>query len=84
MRLRSRPGAIIRGKVLGEAKVTQCIHPEVVGIASHFGSWAKGKPVAKGKGTNFYSLVPFNIDPVSTGVDACIKVKVSKVTNNDM
>ena len=70
------------GKVKGEAKLTECIHPEVVGIAGVFGSWAKGKPVAKGKGVHFNSLLPISrerIDPVSSGVDSCIRVKVSPV-----
>ena len=69
------------GKVKGEAKLTECIHPQVVGIAGVFGSWAKGKPVAKGKGVHFNSLLPMSlerIDPVSTGVDSCIRVKVSR------
>jgi anaerobic selenocysteine-containing dehydrogenase len=71
----------IAGKVKGEAKVTECIHPEVIGIAGVFGSWAKGKPVAKGKGVHFNSLLPISlerIDPVSSGVDSCIRVKVSR------
>ncbi len=69
------------GKVKGEAKLTECVHPEVVGIAGVFGSWAKGKPVAKGKGVHFNTLLPISlerIDPVSTGVDSCIRVKVSR------
>jgi len=66
------------GKVTGMAKVTECIHPEVIGISSHFGSYAKGKPVAFGKGANFNKLVPYDRDPVSTGVDACVTVKVYK------
>jgi molybdopterin-containing oxidoreductase family molybdopterin binding subunit len=69
------------GKVKGEAKLTECIHPQVVGIAGVFGSWATGKPVAKGKGVHFNSLLPLSldrIDPVSTGVDSCIRVKVSR------
>ena len=68
------------GKVKGEAKLTECIHPEVVGIAGVFGSWAAGKPVAKGKGVHFNSLLPLSkerIDPISTGVDSCVRVKVS-------
>ena len=68
------------GKVRGQAKITECIHPEVLGIAGVFGSWAKGKPVAKGKGVHFNSLLPISldrIDPISTGVDSCIRVKVS-------
>ncbi|MFC1814619.1 molybdopterin dinucleotide binding domain-containing protein, partial [Thermodesulfobacteriota bacterium] len=66
------------GKVTGIAKVTECIHPEVVGISSHFGTYAKGKPVAYGKGANLNKLLPFDIDPVSTGIDACVGVKVYK------
>lgn len=69
------------GKVKGVAKVTECIHPEVIGIAGVFGSWARGKPVAKGKGTHFNSLLPLNmdrVDPISSGVDSCIRVKVSR------
>ncbi len=67
------------GKVTGIAKVTECIHPEVIGISSHFGSYAPGKPIARGKGANFNKLVPYDRDPVSTGVDACVKVKVYRV-----
>jgi molybdopterin-containing oxidoreductase family molybdopterin binding subunit len=69
------------GKVKGVAKVTECIHPEVIGIAGVFGSWARGKPVAKGKGVHFNSLLPLNmdrVDPISSGVDSCIRVKVSR------
>lgn len=72
----------VAGKVKGETKLTECIHPEVVGIAGVFGSWAKGKPIARGKGAHFNSLLPISvdrIDPVSTGVDSCIRVKVSRV-----
>ncbi len=71
------------GRVKGLAKLTECIHPEVVGIAGMFGSWAKGKPVARGKGVHFNSLLPMSldrIDPISTGVDSCIRVKVAKVS----
>jgi molybdopterin-containing oxidoreductase family molybdopterin binding subunit len=71
----------VAGKVKGQAKVTECIHPEVVGIAGVFGSWARGKPVAKGKGVHFNTLLPISverIDPISSGVDSCIRVKVSR------
>ncbi len=69
----------VAGKVKGQAKLTECIHPEVLGIAAVFGSWAKGKPVGRGKGPHFNSLVPFSldrIDPISNGLDACVKVKI--------
>jgi anaerobic selenocysteine-containing dehydrogenase len=67
------------GKVTGIAKVTECIHPEAVGISSHFGTLAKGMPIARGKGANLNRLLPLDMDPVSTGVDSCVKVKVYKV-----
>ncbi|MDP2646251.1 MAG: molybdopterin-dependent oxidoreductase [Desulfobacterales bacterium] len=66
------------GEVSGEVKVTECIHPGTVGMSSHFGSLAKGKPIACGKGANLHSLLPYKMDPVSTGMDACVKVKVRK------
>jgi anaerobic selenocysteine-containing dehydrogenase len=66
------------GKVIGTAKVTECIHQDAIGISSHFGTLSKGKPVAYGKGTNFNRLVPYRTDPVSTGIDACVRVKVYK------
>ncbi|WP_300458195.1 molybdopterin-dependent oxidoreductase [Desulfobacula sp.] len=62
----------------GIVKVTECIHPEVVGISSHFGTIAKGKPIAYGKGVQFNRLLPGDMDPVSTGVDACVRVKIYK------
>ena len=67
------------GKVTGVAKVTECIHPEAIGISSHFGSFAKGKPTAYGKGANLNKLTPFHIDNVSTNVDSCVRVKVYKM-----
>ncbi len=68
-------------RVEGVARVTELIHPEVIGMAGHFGAWAKGKPVARGKGANFSHLLPMDIehmDWVSSGVDACVRVKVRK------
>ena len=63
-------------KVAGIAKVTECVHPEVIGISSHFGSLAKGKPIGCEKGSQFNRLLPGDMDPVSTGVDACVRVKI--------
>jgi hypothetical protein len=39
-------------KVKAEARVTECVHPEVIGIAGNAGHWAKGKPLSAGKGVN--------------------------------
>ncbi len=70
------------GRVVGVAKVTECIHPEAVGLSSHFGGWAKGKPLAAKIGDNFNCLLPFDDghkDPVSSGVDACVRVRLTKL-----
>ena len=64
------------------AKVSECIHPEVVGIASCFGHWAKARATARGRGIHFNSLIPYGlnqIDAMAGLMDACVKVKVSKV-----
>ena len=68
-------------KVKGTVRLTQCIHPEVVGIGGHFGHWAPGMPVSRGKGVNFNSLIPLDvhhIDKISNALDACVEVKVYK------
>ncbi len=70
-------------RACGIAKVTECIHPEVVGIASHFGTISKRKPVGYEKGINFNRLLPGDLDPVSTGIDACVAVKVYKDENGN-
>ncbi len=71
------------GKVTGVARLTECIHPETVGISSHFGGWAKGRrQLSAGWTTNFNCLLPFDsdhVDSLSAGVDACVRVRVSKV-----
>ncbi|MBI4331448.1 MAG: molybdopterin-dependent oxidoreductase [Chloroflexi bacterium] len=69
------------GKIQGRARVSQGVHPEVVGVAGTLGSWAKGKPIARGKGLHHNSLLPYNVermDPVSGAVDDCVEVKVYK------
>ncbi len=70
-------------RVEGRAKVSEGIHPEALGIAGIFGHWAKGLPVAKGKGVHFNTLITLDlehIDMLSAAVDVCVKVKVSKVS----
>ncbi|MBI4333182.1 MAG: molybdopterin-dependent oxidoreductase [Chloroflexi bacterium] len=70
------------GTVTGKARLTEGIHPEVVGIAGTFGAWAKGKPIARGKGVHHNSLLPYDlehVDGVSGAVDDSIEVKVYKI-----
>ncbi len=64
-----------------KVKLTQCIHPEAVGVGGHFGHWSPGMPVARGKGINFNSLLPTDIDhidKISTALDHCVQVKIYK------
>jgi anaerobic selenocysteine-containing dehydrogenase len=68
-------------KVRVKVKLTQCIHPQVVGVAGHFGHWSPGMPIARGKGINFNSLLPTDlehIDKISTALDHCVEVRVYK------
>jgi anaerobic selenocysteine-containing dehydrogenase len=61
------------------AFLTECIHPEVVGIAGHSGHWSKG--ISYGKGVNFNSLLPHNfskLDCISSALDHCVRVNVCR------
>jgi molybdopterin-containing oxidoreductase family molybdopterin binding subunit len=69
------------GKIKGEARLTEMVHPEVVGMAWHFGQWAKVVPGGQGIGVHFNALLssgPDGIDKLSGGQDCCAKVKVYK------
>jgi molybdopterin-containing oxidoreductase family molybdopterin binding subunit len=70
------------GRVKGEAKIVEGIHPEVVGVAGAFGHWTEDMPVAKGKGVHFNRLISSGLDRmdmISTVLDACVKVKAYRV-----
>ena len=63
------------------ARVTECVHPEVIGIAGNAGHWAKGKPLSQKKGVHFNGLLPYGIDRmdlISTALDHCAPLKVYK------
>ena len=69
-------------KVQGTLKLIQGQHPQTMGIAACSGHWAKGLPIAKGKGTNFDNLLEIDlkhVDPVSMNLETCVRVKVRKV-----
>jgi len=70
-------------RVKGRVRLTESVHPEVLGIAGIFGHWAKGLPIAKGKGVHFNTLIMDDLehmDMLCAAVDTCVKVKVSKVS----
>jgi molybdopterin-containing oxidoreductase family molybdopterin binding subunit len=65
----------------GQAYLSECIHPEVVGIAGCFGRKSRALH-SFGKGVHFNSLVPQQfdrIDALSAALDSCVRVKVEKL-----
>lgn len=70
------------GSITGEVCLTEGIHPKAVAIAVIAGHWAKGLPVARGRGMHFNSLVPLdleNVDKLSSAFDSKVKVCVERV-----
>ena len=66
----------IYGRVKAKVKLTQGIHPEVVGLQHGFGHWAQGE-IAKGAGTSDTALRPCKADPLSGQAihkQCCVKV----------
>ncbi|HXG52742.1 MAG TPA: molybdopterin-dependent oxidoreductase [candidate division Zixibacteria bacterium] len=68
-------------RATGTVRLTQGIHPEVLGIAACFGRWSRGEPAARGKGVHYNSLVPHEmswIDTFSGHLDACAPVRIER------
>jgi len=68
-------------KVTGKLKTMKGMHPKTVAIAACSGHWAKGLPIAEGKGTNFDILLELDwehIDPLSMNMETCTRAKVSR------
>ncbi len=68
-------------KEKGVIKTMEAQHPKVIGIAGQGGLWAKGRPVAKGKGSNFCKLLPSYLrhyDPITGNIETSVAVKVYK------
>ena len=71
-----------RRKVVGRLKLITGQHPQVLGIAACSGHWAKGQPVARGKGTNFDVLLELDqehLDPICTTIETCARVMVRRI-----
>ena len=69
-------------KVTGTVKLLQGHHPQTVGIAATAGHWAKGQPIARGKGTNFDNLLPMDfehMDPICGNIETSVRVSVRKL-----
>jgi anaerobic selenocysteine-containing dehydrogenase len=69
-------------KVRGTVKTMEGQHPLTMGIAACSGHWGRGMPIARGKGTNFNTLLSFNlkkVDPLVLTPENCVRVRVRKV-----
>ncbi|MBI2316796.1 MAG: molybdopterin-binding protein, partial [Betaproteobacteria bacterium] len=67
-------------KVKGRLKLMQGIHPEGLGIAACAGHWAKGMPIANGKGVSYNELLEIDwnhVSPVNLSMDLCVRVRVT-------
>jgi len=67
-------------KVTGKVKLTQLIHPKVV-AAVGLGSWARGRPIASGKGINPNALIrgdQYHTCPISGSIEPTVRVKAYK------
>src|SRR5271157_3811425 len=68
-------------KVTGTLKLLTGIHPKAVGIAACSGHWAKGMPIARGKGTNFDILLEIDLkhcDPICLNLETAVRIKIRK------
>lgn len=68
-------------KVIGKVKLTRLIHPSVVAMTG-LGSWAKGSPIARGKGVNPNKLLRIDQDytcPITGTLEITAKAKVSNI-----
>jgi molybdopterin-containing oxidoreductase family molybdopterin binding subunit len=69
-------------RTTGILKLMEGQHPQTLAIAACSGHWAKGQPIAEGKGTNFDILLELDLehcDPVSLNLETCARVKLRKI-----
>jgi len=69
------------GKIQGPLKLMEGHHPQTMGIAACNGHWARGMPIARGKGVNFDILMANDlqhVDPISLNIETAVRVKVKK------
>lgn len=69
-------------RITGILKTMQGQHPQTVAIAACSGGWARGQPIAYGKGTNFNILLESDfkhVCPVCFNLETAVRVKVYQV-----
>ena len=75
----------LRGRVVeGEALLSQCIHPECVGMDHASGNWAKSLPRRrKGQGVQFGVLLDYelkNMDVMDGAIETSPKLKITRLS----
>jgi anaerobic selenocysteine-containing dehydrogenase len=73
-------------KVSGRVKLMQGIHHQTIGCCGHLGSWARGKPVARGKGVNMNTLLRMtskHLCPITLAPETCWRVKIYKMDGGE-
>ena len=69
-------------RVTGTLQTMQGQHPQTIAIAACSGGWARGMPIAYGKGTNFNILMESDFEhccPICFNQETAVKVKVYKI-----
>lgn len=70
-------------KIKGTLKLLKGIHRETVSIAACSGHWAKGMPIARGKGVNFDILMEIDlqhVDPICLNIETAVRIKIKKIS----
>lgn len=65
----------------GRVKLMRGIHPRVLGSVGGGGGWARGRPLAKGKGVMFNNLLILDqqhICPITASIETAVRVKAFK------
>ena len=71
-------------KVQGILQTRKGQHPQTLTVMGVSGHWAKGKPISRGKGVHFNSLISLQLsdcDPISFNIEPTVKVKVRKIAH---
>ncbi|MBI4186905.1 MAG: molybdopterin-dependent oxidoreductase, partial [Chloroflexi bacterium] len=72
----------VRGRRLeGMVHTIEGIHPRCVAMSIGTGKWARGQPLARGKGPCINRIQPLDLEhvcPISLNIESTVKVKVSK------
>ena len=72
---------LVGDRSAARVKLTKLIHPNVIGAVG-LGGWARGRPIAKGKGVRFNTLLRSNwkrICPITSSFESGARVKAYKI-----